>query len=130
MSVLGTGPGNPSATIGGGAGGVGLAPTSTPSPMSLLPPTIPQSTGLDPDWLALIMVVSAGVGLGVVFATVRFGMWIILRRPIPMTTDDMGTSIPNRTLTRKILCFPGVILGKITLRSFHRSGVPPLGMIL
>lgn len=128
MSVLGAGQGNPSAFGGGGA--VGLAPTSTLAPMSLIPPTTQQTTSLGPDWLALIMVVSAGVSLGLIFAIVRLGMWISLRRPIPMTIDDMGTSIPNRTLTRKILCFPGVILRKVTLRSFHRSGIPPVGMIL
>jgi hypothetical protein len=126
MSVLGTRQGNLSTSDGtlGGVGG-GQVSTSTPA-MSFIPP----STGFDPDWLALIMVISAGVGLGVIFGIVRLGRWITLRRPISMTTDDMGTSIPNRTLTRKILCFPGVLLGKITLRSFHTKGVPPFGIIL
>jgi hypothetical protein len=111
-------------------GGTGQVPTGSPAALFMSPLRRGIDLDLDPDWVVFIMVVSAGVGLGLLFAMVRLGRWISLRRPIPMRTDETGTSLPNRTLMRKISCFPGVIFGKLTLRSFYATGVPPLGMIL
>lgn len=128
MSALGTAEGFPMPSeVGLGGSRIEQVPTNAPGVSIMLPTT---TGGLDPDWLALIMVVSAGVGLGIIFAILRFGGWIILRRPIPMTMDSSGTSIPNRSKVRKVLFSPVVVYGKITLRSFHAKGVPAVGMIL
>jgi len=128
MSALGAAEGIPTASNGPlGGGGVGQVPTSAPG-VSIMPPN--TDLGLNPDWLALIMVVSAGVGLGIIFAIVRLVRRIRLRRPIPMTMDSSGTSFPNRSKTRKVISFPMVVIGKISLRSFRTNGVPAVGMIL
>lgn len=128
MSAINAAEGIPTASDGAlGAGRVGQVPTNAPG-VSIMPPD--ATKGLDPHWLALIMVVSAGVVLGIIFAIVRLAGWISLRRSIPMTMDTSGTTFPNRSKTRKVIYFPVVVFGKISLRSFRTNGVPAMGMIL
>ena len=128
MSALGAAEGIPTASNGAlGGGGVGQVPT-TPPGVSIMPPG--TTMGLNSDWLALIMVVSAGVGLGIIFAIVRLVRWISLRKPIPMTMDSSGISLPSRSKTRNVICFPMVVIGKLSLRSFRTNGVPAVGLII
>jgi hypothetical protein len=115
-----------SSDVAGVFGGVvGQAPV--PSQAVTDPSTMPV---VDPDWLALILVVSAGAGLFIAFAMVRLIRWISLRKPVSTKTDEIGNTVLHRSITMKTLGWPGMMMAKLALISFRPMGVPSIGMIM
>jgi hypothetical protein len=116
-----------SSTNGTGAFGgvVGQAPVPT---LAISDPS--TKSVIDPDWLALILVASAGAGLFVAFAMARFARWVALRKPVSSKTDEIGNTVLHRSTTMKILGWPGMMMGKLVLKSFRPMGVPSIGMIM
>jgi hypothetical protein len=116
---------NSSDGSGAFGGAVGQAPV--PSQAVTDSSTMPV---VDPDWLALILVVSAGAGLFIAFAMVRIVRWISLRKPVSTKTDEIGNNVLHRSTTMKTLGWPGMMMGKLALISFRPMGVPSVGMIM
>jgi hypothetical protein len=111
-----------------GAGAIGGEMGQSPV-ASQVPSDTSTPPGLDPDWLALILVVSAGASIFFAFAIIRLIRWITLRRAVPTKSDDAGNAVLHRSTIRRILGWPGLISTKLTLISFYPIGVPSLGMI-
>ena len=107
---------------------VGQEPMRTQAPILSFPTVVP---GLDLNFLwALTVIYAAGVLIFGSFAILRISRWIVLRKPVPIKLDDTGNTTLHLSKTQKILGWPGVILSKLSLRSFKRVGVPSLGVIL
>jgi len=85
--------------------------------------------GFDSNWLAFIIVVSAGASLFFAFALARFIRWSTLRKPIPMRAENLDQSFAYRSRRRQIIQWPGTILQKLALYSFTAAGVPSVGLI-
>lgn len=100
-----------------------------PSRPSQILAEISAPPGLNPDWIALILVIIAGAFIFFAFTIIRFARWTTLRSPVPTKLDDAGNTVLHRSTIRRIFGWPVMIVTKLTLISFRLAGLPSLGMI-
>jgi len=76
-----------------------------------------------------ILSIAGGV-LVLCFLADRISRWFTLRRPLPSGVDKLGNQVPRRGKMGQLVGWPGVLVSKISLRTFGPPGVPSLGTIL
>jgi len=109
-------------------GAVGQEPIPSRTPILSFPTVVP---GLDLNFLwAVSVIYTAGTFIFAYFAILRISRWIVLRKPVLLKVDDGGNTILHPSTTKKILGWPGVVVSKLSLRSFKWIGVPSFGVIV
>src|SRR5271170_4713713 len=112
-------------------------PTQIPSPTVSSPeqqsilsyPTIVPYLDLN-FAIAIFIVWSAGILTFTAFTISRITRWTSLRKPVPIVLDDKGAASPYHSTTRKVLGWPGMMMGKVALMSFRREGIPSVGTMV
>jgi hypothetical protein len=92
------------------------------------PPGPPPPQQFDPDQLAFIFTAGISTGVMLLFVVRRIIRRIILRTPLKLKLDAEGRAVVKRGAS--FFGWPGMVITKISLRSFYTVGVPSVGSMI